>query len=76
MRKAILIIIMSIFLTNCESFEDDCSCGLIESDRVTDYSIVVRNDCTGNVKRWYLTRGDWLGAHVGTDYCITNSTGW
>ena len=76
MKKVMLMIIMSIFLTNCESLEEDCSCGLIESDRVTDYSIVVRNDCTGNVKRWYLTRGDWLGAHVGTDYCITNSTGW
>jgi hypothetical protein len=53
-----------------------CNCGLITSDRVSDYSIVIRNSCSGNEKRFTLAPGDWVNAHVGSDYCITNSGRW
>jgi len=53
-----------------------CNCGLIVSDEVSDYSITIRNSCSGNTKKFRLTEGDWMNAHVGTNYCITNTTNW
>ena len=53
-----------------------CNCGLIISDNVDDYSIKIRNACSGNVKEFRLYEGDWMTAYVGTNYCITNETSW
>ena len=53
-----------------------CNCGTIQSDMVIDYSVVIKSDCSGNSKRFYLSQSEWLDAHVGTYLCITNSNGW
>lgn len=56
--------------------EKQCNCGVIVSDDVKDYSVYIRNRCTGNVKKFYLYRGDWMTAYVGIDYCILNTEKW
>lgn len=53
-----------------------CNCGLIVSDDVSDYSVTIRNSCSGNLKKFYLYQGDWIHAHPGDDYCISNITSW
>ena len=53
-----------------------CNCGLILSDDVTDYSVIIRNDCSGNEKKFYLSQGDWMNAHPGNNFCITNVSSW
>ena len=53
-----------------------CNCGLVESDDVTNYSVVIKNSCSGNNKTFYLQEGDWMNAYVGSNYCITNVTSW
>ncbi len=53
-----------------------CNCGRIVSDDVTNYSVTIRNDCSGNLKTFTLYEGDWMNAYVGSDYCITNETSW
>ena len=53
-----------------------CNCGLIQSDDVADYSVVIQNDCSGNNKKFYLQQGSWMTAYVGTHYCITNTISW
>jgi hypothetical protein len=53
-----------------------CNCGLVESDNVQDYSVVIKNSCSGNNKKFYLQEGDWMNAYVGSNYCITNVTSW
>ena len=53
-----------------------CNCGLIVSDDVSDYSVTIRNSCSGNLKKFYLLEGDWIHAHPGNDYCISNVTSW
>ena len=77
MKKLILLGLTALTILSC-SPEDvlDCNCGLIVSDRVSDYSIVIRNACSGNEKRFTLAPGDWMTAFVGTDFCITNTTSW
>ena len=78
MKKVLLVLMLLIAFVSCspEDLGADCSCGFIVSDRVEDYSVVIRNDCTGNEKIWYLAQGDWMNAHPGMDYCITNAQEW
>lgn len=61
---------------NKEEVFQNCNCGIVMSDRVSDYSVVIRNNCTRNDKRWILQPGDWINAYVGSNYCITNATKW
>jgi hypothetical protein len=77
MKKLILIIIVAITFVSCskESVKP-CNCGLIVSDNVANYSVTIRNECSQNLKTFYLTEGDWLNAYVGSNYCITNSGSW
>ena len=76
--KKILILSTILFL-GCkkEVIEPEvCNCGLVQSDNVQDYSVVIQNSCSGNNKTFYLQQGDWMNAHVGSTYCITNETSW
>ena len=78
MKKVLLVLLVIIGLTSCESefINGDCNCGLITSDRISDYSVVIRNNCTDNSKRFTLSPGDWMNAHPGSNYCITNIEQW
>jgi hypothetical protein len=74
MKKLTLIAL--VFLGMSCTKEETCNCGLIVSDDVADYSIDIRNGCSGNVKTFNLSEGDWLSAHPGDDYCISNIDKW
>ena len=52
------------------------NCLQLQSDNVSNYSVVIRNSCSGNSKTFYLSEGDWMNAHPGDDYCITNVDSW
>jgi hypothetical protein len=75
MKKTIYGLAIILSIASCKK-EKVCNCGLILSDNVSDHSVVIRNSCSGNEKRFYLTAGDWMNAFVGTNYCITNTTSW
>lgn len=75
--KTIFSILISIFLfSGCSKSCDGDNCGKIISDDASDYSVVIRNSCSGHEKKFILAPGDWMTAYVGSDYCITNSNGW
>jgi len=76
MKKVLLILVMALALMSCTKENEDCNCGLIVSDDGWDYSVIIRNSCSGHEKKFILSEGDWFNAHPGNDYCITNSTGW
>ena len=76
MKKAILILFTISILYSCSKNCDGDNCGKIISDNASDFSVVIRNSCSGHEKRFYLSPGDWMTAYVGDDYCITNSNGW
>ena len=71
-----LILILSLSLVGCEKEEKTCNCGLIESDNVKDYSIVVRNECSQNSKKFYLTEGDYMNAYPGNTQCFSDVKSW
>ena len=79
MRKLAVVLVMALTVMSCskEDFVNtNCNCGLIVSDDATDYSVTIRSECSGVERRFTLAAGDWMNAFVGSDYCITNSTGW
>ena len=69
-----------IFLVSCKKEEPKpitpCNCGLVESDNIQDYSVVIKNDCSGNNKTFYLQEGDWMNAYVDSKFCISNVANW
>tara|TARA_R110000868_G_scaffold248770_2_gene505318 strand:+ start:90 stop:317 length:228 start_codon:yes stop_codon:yes gene_type:complete len=74
--KKIIGILLLLTLLSCEKEKVECNCGLVLSDNVNDYSVVIRNDCSKNEKKFYLQQGDWINAQVGSNYCITNVSSW
>ncbi len=77
MKKIFLILAIALIGCKKETIEPEvCNCGLVQSDDVTDYSVIIQNSCSGNNKKFFLQQGDWMNAHVGSSYCITNETSW
>ena len=60
MKKVIFCIaVATAFLSSCTKEEvKKCNCGLILSDDASDYSVNIKNDCSGNVKKWTLYPSD------------------
>lgn len=78
MKKIVLAIAVVALLGSCKKKEEDkpCNCGTVQSDNVQDYSVVIQNECSGANKSFTLAPSDWMNAHVGSSYCITNSGKW
>ena len=76
--KKVIIIAVAALISSCSKKEKNqpCNCGVIQSDKVQNYSVVIQNECSGNNKTFTLSEGDWMNAHPGTKYCITNSGKW
>ena len=57
MKKILLIIGVVALIDSCKKKEEPlCNCGIIESDNVRDFSILIRNECTDNYKTFYLNQ--------------------
>ena len=77
MKKVTLVIAIVALVSSCKKKETaPCNCGIIQSDNIQDHSVVIRNECSGNDKTFYLSQGDWMNAHPGNRYCITNVDKW
>jgi len=78
MKKTLVAILTIALMSSCskEQLGAKCNCGKITSDNSADYSVTIRNDCSGNSRTFNLTPGDWMTAYVGSNYCISNVTNW
>ena len=78
MKKIVLAIAVVALISSCKKEKDEgpCNCGIVQSDNVQNYSVVIKNECSNNNKTFVLAPGDWMNAHVGSRYCITNSGKW
>ena len=74
-----LILILSIFLLGCgDDRPNKCNCGVIANDGIDSgcYWLEIRNDCSGNKKKFCFDQDIWMNAHIGENFCVTNSSGW
>ena len=74
-NKILTIAAISALTFSCKK-DEPCNCGIIQSDNAQNYSIVIKNECSGNNKEFVLNQSDWLTAYVGNNYCITNIDKW
>jgi hypothetical protein len=70
------VLILTLALFSCKKETKTCNCGIVQSDNVQDYSIVIRNECSNNNKTFFLSEGDWMNSHVGNRQCITDVKSW
>ena len=75
MKKVILGLAIILSIASCKKVQP-CNCGMVISDRASDYSVVIRNNCSDNEQRFTLEAGDWMTAFVGENFCINNVTSW
>jgi hypothetical protein len=81
MKKVIFSLAVSTaILSSCKKDEiqptKTCNCGLVVSDNASNFSVNIKNECSGNIKTWYLSESDWMKAYVGSNFCITNTKSW
>jgi hypothetical protein len=76
MKKVMLPLLCAIALVSCKKEDEVCNCGTVMSDDVATYTVVIKNDCSGNQKEFILSSGDWMNAHPGENFCITNVDSW
>ena len=71
--------LVSLILFSCKKEEQEkCNCGVIANDGIDNecYWLEIRNDCSGNKKKFCFDQDAWMNAAVGSDFCVTNETGW
>ena len=79
MKKMFLIIALAVGLAGCNKEESkQCNCGTIANDGIDNgcYWLEIRNDCTGNKKKFCFDQDTWMNAYVGSNFCVTNQGQW
>ena len=80
MKKTIMFMgIIAIMLFSCKK-EEECNCGTIANDGIDSatncYWLEIRNECSGNKKKFCFDQDIWTNNFVGDRFCVTNVTSW
>jgi hypothetical protein len=87
MKNIFLFSLMVVLtLSSCSKDEDPepCNCGTIANDGI-DYNsntgqkcywLEIRNNCSGNKKKFCFDEDVWMNNHVGSNFCVTGETSW
>jgi hypothetical protein len=71
--------LVSIGLTGCEK-ECSSSCGTIANDGIdlntNCYWLEVRNECSGNKKKFCFDEDVWMENYVGEHFCVSGVAPW
>lgn len=79
MKKTMMFIgVMAMVLFSCKKDEEQCNCGIIANDGIDNgcYWLEIRNDCSGNKKKFCFDEDVWTNNYVGDPFCVTNEPGW
>jgi hypothetical protein len=82
MKKLVFIAIaiaLSTMMVSCSKEEQEqCNCGTIANDGIDNgcYWLEIRNDCSGNKKRFCFDEDIWMNNYVGDHFCVTNESSW
>ena len=57
-----------------------CNCGIIANDGIDSatncYWLEIRNECSGNKKKFCFDEDIWTNNYVGDRFCVSNVTSW
>jgi len=75
MKKLITVLLTITAFASCsKNATKDCKCGIITDDaieNVDDFTLTIKNDCSGNSKKFYVTLNTWMDGVVGDKFCMT-----
>jgi hypothetical protein len=75
MKKLITVLLTITAFASCsKNATKDCKCGIITDDaieNVDDFTLTIKNDCSGNSKKFYVTLNTWMDGVVGNKFCMT-----
>ena len=82
MKNLIIIIGIASALMSCKK-EEKCNCGYVKDDAIEMdasntmyYTLTVESECSGIVKKFYVSESDWYSNHVGDYTCVNNVPAW
>jgi hypothetical protein len=75
MKKIMIVLLTITALSSCsKNSTKDCKCGIITDDaieNVDDFTLTIKNDCSGSSKKFYVTLNTWMDGVVGENFCMT-----
>lgn len=70
-----IVLLTIIALSSCsKNIGKDCKCGIVTDDAIensSDFTLTIKNDCSGNNKKFYVTLNTWMDYAVGANICMT-----
>lgn len=74
MKKIMIVLLTIIALSSCKKDAlKDCKCGVITDDAIensNDFTLTIKNDCSSNTKKFYVTLNTWMDGVVGEPFCM------
>ena len=71
--------LLVVGIVSCKK-DDACNCGTIANDGIdlstNCYWLEIRNDCSGNKKKFCFDQDVWVNNPVGNNFCVTNQSEW
>ena len=75
MKKLLIVLLTITALSSCsKNYTKDCKCGVVTDDAIengNDFTLSIKNDCSGNNKKFYVTLNTWMDYAVGANICMT-----
>jgi len=79
MKKTMMFMaVIAMLLLSCKKEEEQCNCGTIANDGIDNgcYWLEIRNDCSGNKKKFCFDEDVWMNNHPGDHFCVYNVEPW
>lgn len=86
MTTLMMCLMAMVLITSCEKGNldkenldiKDCNCGIIANDGIDNgcFWLEIRNDCSGNKKKFCFDQDIWMSSYVGTHFCVAGVPQW
>jgi hypothetical protein len=74
MKKLMMVLLTIIALSSCsKNATKNCKCGIVTDDAIengNDFTLTIKNDCSSNNKKFYVTLSTWMDYQVGANICM------
>jgi len=75
MKKLMIVLLTITAFASCsKDATKNCKCGIITDDAIengNNFTLSIKNDCSGNTKKFYVYLNTWMDGVVGENFCMT-----
>ena len=75
MKKIMIVLLTIMVLASCKKDSlKNCKCGVVTDDAIengNNFTLTIKNDCSDNYKKFYVTLNTWMDGVVGENFCMT-----